>query len=201
LNEPAKPKWLSPTRSGALFYLIFFLSTGSFSPFLYVYYSELGISGQQVGLLATFFPLMTLLFATPLSTLADRKRWRTRMVQAAVLSVAGIFFFMQFPDSFLGIALLMLPLAFCFSPVMSIADSLVARMAQRRNLNYGSMRLWGSVGFASAAFLFGAVEAHSSGARLVIRNTVLVKNRPNPSPFKIEKTGMIFGLGSRANPR
>jgi len=182
LNEPAKPKWLSPTRSGALFYLIFFLSSGSFSPFLYVYYSELGISGQQVGLLASRS-----------AVLITRSK--------AVLSVAGIFFFMQFPDSFLGIALLMLPLAFCFSPVMSIADSLVARMAQRRNLNYGSMRLWGSVGFASAAFLFGAVEAHSSGARLVIRNTVLVKNRPNPSPFKIEKTGMIFGLGSRANPR
>ncbi|MFC1997074.1 MFS transporter [Chloroflexota bacterium] len=156
-NLTQQTKRLNPFRSGSLFYLIFFLSTGSFSPFLYVYYSELGLTGQQVGFLATFFPLMTLFFATPLSSLADRKRWRTRMVQSALLIVAVIFFFMQFPSTFSGIALLMLPMAFFFSPVMSIADSLIARMAQRHKLNYGGMRLWGSIGFASSAFIFGVV--------------------------------------------
>jgi len=156
-NQANHSKVLNPIRSGSLFYLIFFLSTGSFSPYLYVYYSELGLSGQQVGFLATFFPLMTLFFATPLSSLADRKRWRTRIAQSAILIVAVIFFFMQFPNTFGGIALLMLPMALCFSPLMSIVDSLVARMALRHNLNYGSMRLWGSIGYATSAFAFGAV--------------------------------------------
>jgi MFS family permease len=107
--------------------------------------------------LAIFFPMMTVFFATPLSSLADRKRWRIRMVQIALLLVALIFFFMQFPKSFAGVALLMLPMAFFFSPVMSISDSLVARMAFRHKLNYGSMRMWGSVGFASAALVFGII--------------------------------------------
>jgi PPP family 3-phenylpropionic acid transporter len=156
-DQTQQTKLLSPTRSGSLFYLFFFLSTGSFGPFLHVYYSELGLTGQQVGFLATFFPLMTLLFATPLSSLADRKRLRTRLVQTSTLIVAVIFFFVQFPSTFWGIALLMLPMAFFFSPVMSIADSLIARMAQRHSLNYGSMRMWGSIGFATAAFVFGAV--------------------------------------------
>ena len=156
-DQTQQTKLLSPTRSGSLFYLFFFLSTGSFGPFQYIYYSELGLTGQQVGVLATFFPLMTLLFATPLSSLADRKRLRTRLVQTSTLIVAVIFFFMQFPSTFGGIALLMLPMAFFFSPMMSIADSLIARMAQRHNLNYGSMRMWGSIGFASAAFVFGAI--------------------------------------------
>jgi PPP family 3-phenylpropionic acid transporter len=48
-------------------------------------------------------------------------------------------------------------MAFFFSPVMSLADSLVARMALRNNLNYGSMRMWGSFGFASAALVFGII--------------------------------------------
>lgn len=156
-DQVNKPLVLSPIKGGSLFYLGFFLSTGSFSPFLYVYYSELGITGQQVGLLATFFPLMTLFFATPLSSLADRKRWRVQMVQGALLAVAFIFFFMQFPDNFWSIALLMLPMAFFFSPVMSIADSLIARMAQRYQLNYGSMRLFGSIGFATGALTFGSI--------------------------------------------
>ena len=156
-DQSQQTKVLKPIRSGSLFYLGFFLSTGSFGPFLYVYYSELGLTGQQVGLLATFFPLMTLVFATPLSSLADRKRWRIRMVQTALLLVAVIFFFMQFPSTFSGVALLMLPMAMGFSPVMSLADSLIARMAQRHKINYGSMRMWGSVGFACAAFVFGAI--------------------------------------------
>jgi MFS family permease len=100
---------------------------------------------------------MTLFFATLLSSLADRKRRRVQMVQSALLAVAFIFFFMQFPNTFWGIALLMLPMAFFFSPVMSIADSLIARMAQRYQLNYGSMRLFGSIGFATSALLFGAI--------------------------------------------
>ena len=114
-NVQNQSKTLKPIKSGSLFYLGFFLSTGSFSPFLYVYYSELGISGQQVGLLATFFPLMTVLFATPLSSLADRKSWRIRITQGAILIVAVIFFFMQFPTTFYGVAMLMLPMALCFA--------------------------------------------------------------------------------------
>src|SRR5210317_1403265 len=101
-DHTPQPKILNPNRSGSLFYLIYFLSTGAFGPFLYVYYAELGLTGQQVGILAIFFPLMTVFFATPLSSLADRKRWRIRMVQSAILIVAVIFFFMQFPRTFWG---------------------------------------------------------------------------------------------------
>ena len=156
-DQTKKNSVIKPRVSGSLFYLIYFLSTGAFGPFLYVYYAELGLTGQQVGILAIFFPLMTVFFATPLSSLADRKRWRIRMVQSAILIVAVIFFFMQFPRTFWGVAMLMLPMAFCFSPVMSISDSLVARMALRNKLNYGGMRMWGSVGFASAALVFGMI--------------------------------------------
>jgi PPP family 3-phenylpropionic acid transporter len=156
-DQTPKASILKPSISGSLFYLIYFLSTGAFGPFLYVYYAELGLTGQQVGILAIFFPLMTVFFATPLSSLADQKRWRIRMVQSAIVLVAVIFFFMQFPTTFWGIVMLMVPMAFFFSPVMSLADSLIARMALRNKLNYGSMRMWGSFGFASAALVFGMI--------------------------------------------
>jgi PPP family 3-phenylpropionic acid transporter len=40
---------------------------------------------------------------------------------------------------------------------MPIADSLIARMSARHGLNYGSMRLWGSFGFATVAIACGAL--------------------------------------------
>jgi len=130
---------------------------GSFGPFLYVYFSELGLSGQQIGWLASLYPLMTLFLATAVSSVADRKRWRVRIAQSALIGVSVIVFFLQYPTSFSGIAGLMLLMAIFSSPVMSIADSLIARMAQRHHLNYGSMRLWGSLGYATSALVFGAL--------------------------------------------
>src|SRR5215217_3676860 len=43
------------------------------------------------------------------------------------------------------------------SPIGPVADSLVARMAARHRLNFGGMRLWGSLGFALIAIASGAL--------------------------------------------
>ncbi len=145
-----------PALYGSLFYLGFFLAAGAFAPFLSVYFTELGFSGQQVGLLATLSPISTLIFAPLLSSLADRKRRRARLAQAALALWGLLVFFLGFPNTFGGIALLMALIAVSFSPIMATADSLIARMAQRRRLNYGGMRLWGSIGFATSALAFGA---------------------------------------------
>jgi len=148
---------LSPVKRGALFYLSFFLSTGSFSPFLFIYYMELGFSGRQIGLLTVFFPVITLLFTTPLSALTDRKRWRIQILQVAIAGGALFIFLLKFPRTFGMVALLLVLLAIFFSPVMSIADSLIANMATHHGMNYGGMRLWGSIGFAVSATVCGMV--------------------------------------------
>jgi PPP family 3-phenylpropionic acid transporter len=172
-DRVSQAKVLTPGGKGALFYLGFFLCVGSFGPFLYVYYTELGLTGQQVGLLATFGPLMTLLLATPISSLADRKRWRVRIAQSAVAGLGLIVFTLRYPTTFAGIAVLVLLMAFFMSPVMSIADSLVARMARRHGLNYGGMRLWGSVGYATSALVFGALWQRLGFAPMFVVGSLL----------------------------
>jgi PPP family 3-phenylpropionic acid transporter len=146
-----------PKIRGGAFYLSFFLSTGSFSPFLNVYYRELGFSGQQIGTLSVVFPLMSLIFATPIAAMADRKQWRIKILQVGIVIGAVFISLLGFPDTYLMMALPLGLIAIAFSPVMSIADSLIVNMASRNDLNYGNMRLWGSVGFAASAMIFGMV--------------------------------------------
>ncbi len=146
---------LSPAQRGGLYYLTFFLSMGSFGPFLNIHYLELGFSGRQIGVLAAFFPLMNFLFAAPLSALADRKGWRVQVLQVSIAGVAVFVYLMRYPTSFGGVALTLAFLALFASPIMSIADGLIANMAALYGLNYGGMRLWGSIGFAVSASLFG----------------------------------------------
>lgn len=144
-------------RTGSFYYLLSFLSSGSYGPFIYVYYSDLGLSGGQVGWLASLFPLMMMLLATPLASLADRKNQRVRILQGSLFGVAILVLLLGTASTFSAIAWLMLLLAIFASPIMSVSDSLIARMAERYNLNYGGMRLWGSMGFATSAMVFGAL--------------------------------------------
>jgi PPP family 3-phenylpropionic acid transporter len=148
---------VSPQVRGAAFYLSIFLSTGVFFPFLNIYYRDLGFSGKQIGILAIFSPIISLIFATPISALADRKHWRIRILQVAIAGQAIFIFLLQFPKNYLMVATILVGMAIISCPVMSFGDSLIARMATRNGLNYGGMRLWGSAGFAVSAAAFGTI--------------------------------------------
>ncbi len=194
------PRVLPASRIGALYYLFFFFSAGSFAPFLYVYFAELGLSGQQIGWLASLAPLSTLLLATPISALADRRGWRVRLVLLAMAGHAAILFFLQFPTTFGGIALLILPLAVLASPGISIADGLIARTARRQRLNYGGMRLWGSIGFATSALLFGAIWQRLGFKPMFLTGSLLflpllwISRKLEEGPIRKEQKGKPVGV-------
>jgi MFS transporter, PPP family, 3-phenylpropionic acid transporter len=147
-----KASWI-----GSLYYLILFIGAGCYMPFLYVYFSELGLSGKQIGVIATLGPVVMMLLSMPIANLADRYRLRVRITQLASLGSCIIIFLLQLPKSFLAIAILMLLNSIFNSSSSSVAESLVARMAQRHQLNYGNMRLWGSLGYAVSALTFGVI--------------------------------------------
>ena len=113
------------------------------------------MTGRQVGILSAIFPFMTLAFATYISAVADRRRRRVRVLQVSLAGMAGSIFLLGYPRTFLALTAVMALVGLFFSPVLAIADALISRMADRRGLNYGSMRLWGSIGFASSAIISG----------------------------------------------
>lgn len=145
-------RWL-----GSLFYLFTFLAAGAYGPFLFVYFTGLGITGQQIGWLSILSPLMMLFLATPIAAQADRRRWRGRILQVALAAQGLIWFLLGQTQNFVWIAIGMLALAVASSPIMALSESLVARMAQRHGVNFGGLRLWGSFGYAVSALGFGAV--------------------------------------------
>jgi len=139
---------------------LFFLCAGAYFPFLYVYFADLGLKGKQIGLLSTLAPLMTLLVSTPVAVFADKTRRRVRVAQVGLACTALTVLLLRFPLDFVWIVPLMLGLAIFSTPSSSVAEGLVARMAQRRHLNFGAMRLWGSLGYAVSALGFGALWEH-----------------------------------------
>jgi PPP family 3-phenylpropionic acid transporter len=148
---------LGPARPGALFYLAFYGAHAAYIPFLSVFYAQRGLSGSEIGLLAAVGPLVALVGAPGLAALADRRGWQGPMLRLGLAGTALCLLFMPLPDSFAGLLLVVGGLALAGSPLMSIADGLIAQMATRRNLNYGQMRLWGSVSWVVLPALGGAL--------------------------------------------
>lgn len=140
-----------PALLGAAYYWFFWCMVAFYAPFFNVYLAELGLTATQLGLIAAIFPLFALLAAPLLSTLADRRGWRRPMLRLGLVGWAIILLFYPLAGGFWGIFLLVLLEAAIRSPTAPISDSLIARMASRHRLNYGSMRLWGSLGFATVA--------------------------------------------------
>lgn len=148
---------LKPGTRGGLFYFWFFAAAGAFVPFLNVYFVELGLNGRQVGWLAALPSLVTLLLVPNFTALADRRRQRRRAVQIALAGVGVALLGLRWPDRFFTLAPLIFLHALCFSPILPLADSITAGMAQRYRLDYGQMRLWGSLGYAISNIATGWV--------------------------------------------
>ncbi|RIH80305.1 MFS transporter [Meiothermus hypogaeus] len=150
---------LSLKVRGALYYFGFWGANGLYQGFLAVHFRELGLSPTQIGLAIALFPLCNLLFGPPAAAWADARQKRVAVLMASLLALAlsllGLYFARGFGGVLLGMAALGLSLAL----VAPLADSLIGRMASRNGLEYGRMRLWGSLSFALASSLAGLAWA------------------------------------------
>jgi PPP family 3-phenylpropionic acid transporter len=152
------PKYtLPPVVSGAAFYGAHFVAFGIVMPFINVYFAQIGLNGRQIGIISALLPTMTLLIAPIVAAYADRRQQRVAFLTGCSLVTVFVFIFFRFTENFLWLLLIMLVFAIVRSPVLPLADGLIARMARRNHLNYGGMRLWGSIGFATAAVIGGAI--------------------------------------------
>jgi PPP family 3-phenylpropionic acid transporter len=147
----------SPAWRGALYYLLYWAFAAVGLPYLNVHYTRIGLSGFEVGVLSALGPLMRLTSGPSLSALADRRGWQ-KAILALMLALMG---FLVFLLGLFRSFLLILPVVFFISVAQSaispIADAIVARMARRHRVDYGKLRLWGSLGFAVVSVGTGAI--------------------------------------------
>lgn len=145
----------SPAVRGALYYFGFWGAVGTYIPFLYVYFKEIGLSGSQIGVFATLVPLCMLTVAPLVANLADRWRARVRILSLCIALLGCALALLGLTQTYWILLVLMLLMSLVRSPIAGIGDGLVAKMAVEHGLHFGSLRLWGSLGFAGVAIISG----------------------------------------------
>jgi len=124
-------------------------------PYLPVYYRQLGLGGEQIGILTAAVPLINLVSGPLWGWLADSRQRHKQVLILSLVSVAVFGVLLALPRSFLGLLVVIVPLALFLSPIVPILDSSVLQSLGEHRDRYGRIRLWGAIGWGICAPLAG----------------------------------------------
>lgn len=147
-----------PVLSGVYFFA-FFAAGGVSYPYINLFFQSAGMTNQQIGVLAALPPLITV-FASPLwASLADRFNLHRVLLPGLLLGTLLPAAFLPGAALFWTLAVLIVAFNFFISPTIPLAENAIITMLGDRQDRYGSIRLWGAVGFGISSLAMG----HLSG--------------------------------------
>src|SRR5690625_917230 len=116
-----------------------------------------GLTGKEIGLVLAIGPLATIISQPFWGFLSDKYKTVKKML---IISVIGMLLFSIVFFNMNGLSTLLIFGAlfyFFSSPVGALSDSLAQRQADRLNVSFGSIRTWGSIGFAFSSLIVGEI--------------------------------------------
>jgi PPP family 3-phenylpropionic acid transporter len=146
------------------FNFMLFAGIACVSPFVVLYYQELGFNGTQIGLLTGITPLITFLSAPLWTGLADQTRQHRLIMSFTMLLGAAVLAVFPSLNTFWTVLVAAIFLNIFLSPISSFADSATMVMLADEKELFGRIRLGGTIGFGLAAPIAGMI-VHDRGLR------------------------------------
>lgn len=132
-------------------------------PYLPLYFAFKGFSAAEIGLLMMTGPFVAIFVQPVWGYVSDRLRTVKHVVALlwglTLACSVGLFEADGFAWSLLFVTLLY----FFLMPSTPLLDSLVIRCAEEAHVSYGSIRMWGSIGYSAFAVVTGGILAIIGG--------------------------------------
>src|SRR5271168_2385441 len=147
----------------ALFYGALFVVYGTHIPFMPVWLDWRGLSPGEISIVVAA-PLFLRLLVTPVIAMAadHNGAHRRYLIILAWLSLAFVLA-LAASVSFWTILFFATLLMLCNSTIMPLIETIAVNGMRQRGLDYGRMRLWGSLTFVAASFAGGVVVSAFGG--------------------------------------
>ncbi len=136
-------------------YLEFYMALGALLPFINLYYVRLGLSGEQIGLLAALPVLITASTSVLWGSIADALHAHRTILRVALLLAPLSMLALSQAKSFGTLMALVAIYAFFFSPILPLIDSAALETARNHQRSYGDLRVWGTIGWSISTWLIG----------------------------------------------
>jgi PPP family 3-phenylpropionic acid transporter len=145
----------------ALFYGALFLIYGVHLPYLPVWLDTRGLDAQEIAAI-TAAPFFLRAFITPtVALLADRTARHRALINGLASLTLVLALLLSQMQSFWAIFVLAVPFAIALSTIMPLTETIAVAGVRVHGLDYGRMRLWGSLTFVVAGFVGGWVIDHA----------------------------------------
>lgn len=149
------------------FYWAIFLIVGLQTPFLPLWLDSRGLTVAEISI-AGALPLFVRIVATPMvAYLADRSGDHRRVVIILAWSGLACTVLLSQRTHLWPIILLTMLMMLTTSSMMPLTETLAMRAVRAHGLDYGRMRLWGSISFIVATLIGGAAIERWTGSAVI----------------------------------
>jgi len=154
------PRW--PAARLALFYAAMFAAIGVYMPFWPVWLAAQGVTPFELGVLLSANHWLKIVTNPLIARIVDRRG--ERRMPLILLALATFAVFLPFPlvAGFAALLLLTLLNSVFFPAIIPVGENLALTVVYTRKLDYGRIRLWGSIAFIGGALGGGALLAGRS---------------------------------------
>lgn len=146
-----------PLLLARLYYFFFFGAVGCYFPYANLYFEHVGLSGQAIGVLSALGSVVLLTAGPVWGAVGDRFRIHRYLLPLATLGASLPMLLMPEFHQFAPLAGLVLSWAFFSTAINPLIDSAVLDLVVDTGQSYGSIRVWGSIGFTLVTGVVGYV--------------------------------------------
>ena len=181
-------------------YFWYYAAVGVFFPFSALYYRDLGFSGIEVGLL-TALPSIGAAFVGPvLGAVADARSIHRPVLRVAIALAALTALVASRVTAFSAIFALIALVSIASAPIAPLLDSYAMTVSERLRRSYGSLRVWGSLGYMAFTLALGQVMGDDVSSIVLVAyaatlGLVLVATIGLPAMREHHPRALVGGLG------
>jgi MFS transporter, PPP family, 3-phenylpropionic acid transporter len=202
--DEARRKW-GPVIEGAglshrvaLLYAAVYLHYGVYGAFMPLWFQHKGMSSAQIGTLIALPVLLRVLFVAPVTALADRLRRVREVLFVCIALTAALVLVLQWVSGYVALLVFFTLFAVAWDPLPILADGYASAAVRVRNLDFGRMRMWGTISLVCTAMAGGRVLDHLGVDLIPVLTCLLLLAPLLIIPFL--PPDRLFGESVRAAP-
>lgn len=145
----------SPGFRVSLFFIALFAIPGVHLPFWAVWLESRGLSPTEISIMLATAIWLRLVGAPLAAHIVDKSGERRRAIQFCAIASLISFIGFGLVDGFWPLMLVGIAFALVWSPLAPLTENLAMLTATHHGVQYGRIRLWGSISFLVCAYLAG----------------------------------------------
>ncbi len=139
----------------ALFYVAYFGMIGISLPFLPVWLQSRGLGPSEIGYVMAAGMLVKLVTGPWIAGAVDRSGRRRRAMRGLAAAALAAFLLMSLAGGFWSLLAVYVVFSVAWSTLMPLCENITLLTARGHGLQYGRIRLWGSLAFIAASVAAG----------------------------------------------